>query len=178
MKLFHRVASCLAGALLLLPVVPLPLGAQEDQETIDRKAENAKIAATLADGPGKAILVQRCGDCHSLARVTVGRKSLVSWRNTINVMGANGAIFESREVEPLAQYLAANFAPVVNVNSATASELGGLPGVDPQMAAAIIGYREKNGRFAAVQDLKKVSGVTDEILLKIASRITVGPPPR
>jgi competence ComEA-like helix-hairpin-helix protein len=173
MKLFHRVATCLAGVLFLLP-----LAAQDDQETRDRRAENVKIAADLADGPGKLILVQRCGDCHSLARVTAGRKSLISWRNTINVMVANGAIFEDKDTEPLAQYLAANFALAVNVNSATASELSGVPGLEAQLAAAIIGYREKNGRFAAVQDLKKVPGVTDEILGKIASRITVGPPSR
>jgi competence ComEA-like helix-hairpin-helix protein len=173
MRAFHCVVTGLLGVMVLLPVA-----AQEDQETKDRKAENLKIAEDLPDGPGKTILTARCGDCHSLARVTGGRKSLVSWRNTINVMAANGAIFEDKEVEPLAQYLAVNFALAVNVNSATASELSGVPGVGAQLGAAIVGYREKYGRFATVQDLTKVSGVSDELVRKIASRVTVGVPPR
>jgi len=152
--------------------------AQEDLETKDRRAENRKIAAELPDGPGKTILVARCEDCHSLARITAGRKSLVSWRNTIKVMGANGAIFEDKEIEPLAQYLAANFALPVNINSATASELGGIPGVEPEIAAAIVSYREKNGRFATVQDLGKVKGVTPELVKKIEGRVTTGIAPR
>ena len=80
----------------------------------------------------------RCVDCHSLARVTAGRKSLVSWKNTIQVMVANGAVFDDKEVEPLAQYLAANFALPVNVNSATAAELSSVPGLEPDIAAAIV----------------------------------------
>ncbi len=151
---------------------------QEDPETKERQAENRKIAADLPDGRGKVILVQRCGDCHSLGRITSGKKSLVSWRNTIKVMVANGAVFEDQDAEPLAQYLAAHFAESVNVNSAGTAELKNVPGLDGEIAAAIVDYREKNGRFSTVQDLMKVKGVTDELLKKISGRITVGIPPR
>jgi comEA protein len=166
-------AVCLPGVIVLAQLI-FPIVAQEDQETKDRQAENRKIAADLPDGPGKTILVARCEDCHSLARVTAGKKSLVSWRNTIKVMEANGAIFEDKEIEPLAQYLAANFGLPVNINSATVSELSGIPGVEPEVAAAIVSYREKNGRFATVQDLEKVKGITPELLKKIAARVTTG----
>jgi competence protein ComEA len=172
----HKFRSSLFGIFCSAGLAMLP--AQEDQQTKERRAENIKIAATLPDGPGKTILVERCGDCHSLGRVTSGKKSLVSWRNTIQVMGANGAIFEDKEVEPLARYLAANFALAVNINSASASELSGVPGLNGEIAAAIVAYREKNGRFAAVQDLKKVPGFNDELLVKIANRVTVGTQPR
>ncbi|MCU1262174.1 MAG: uptake protein and related DNA-binding protein-like protein [Bryobacterales bacterium] len=161
---------CSAGLSILL--------AQEDQQNKERREENLKIAAALPDGPGKTILVERCGDCHSLGRVTSGKKSLVSWRNTIQVMAANGAVFEDKEAEPLAQYLAANFALPVNINSASVSELSAIPGLNGETAAAIVAHREKNGRFASVQDLKKVAGFSDALVAKIANRVTVGIQPR
>jgi competence ComEA-like helix-hairpin-helix protein len=173
MRTLSAMVACLPGVIILARLV-CPVAAQDDQEAKDRQAENRKIAAELPDGEGKSILVARCEDCHSLARITSGRKSLVSWRNTIKVMGANGAIFEDKEIEPLAQYLAANFALPVNVNSATASELSSIPGLDPESASAIIDYREKNGRFTTVQDLAKVKGVTPDLLKKIEGRITAG----
>ncbi len=177
MNVLFAVAACLPGAIILTQLA-CPVTGQEDQESRDRQAENRKISANLPDGEGKTILLARCGDCHSLARVTAGKKSLVSWRNTIKVMEANGAIFEDKEIEPLALYLAANLALPVNINSATAGELSGIPGLEPELAAAIVSYREKNGRFMAVQDLLKVKGFTDDVFKRIAARITIGIPPR
>ena len=174
MKMLFAMVACLPGVMILAQSA----AAQEDQETKDRQAENRKIASQLPDGEGKRILIARCEDCHSLARITSGRKSLVSWRNTIKVMGANGAIFEEKEIEPLAQYLATNFALPVNINSATASELSGVPGLEPEIAAAIVTFREKNGRYTTVQDIGKVKGVTAELFKKIEGRITTGIPPR
>jgi competence ComEA-like helix-hairpin-helix protein len=177
MKVLCRVAAYWLGVMLLAPL-PCSGAAQDDQETKDRQAENRKIAADLPDGVGKNILIERCGECHSLGRITSGRKSLVSWTNTIKVMEANGAIFEEKEISPLAQYLAANFALPVNINSAPVSELSAIPGLSPETAAAIVAYREKNGRFARLEDLTKVKGLTDDLLKKIASRITVGVRPK
>lgn len=171
MKLtFPNAAYSLGTAIL----IACSLTAQEDKEAKERQSENQRIAAELPDGPGKTIMVARCVDCHSLARVTSGRKSLVSWKNTIQVMVANGAVFEDKEIDPLAQYLAANFPLPVNVNSATTAELGGVPGLTPEVAAAIVRDREANGKFNTLQDLTRVQGVTGELLKKIASRLTVG----
>lgn len=48
---------------------------------------------------------------------------------------------------------------VVNINTASQTELESLQGIGPAKAKAIIEYREKNGPFATVDDLGKVSGI-------------------
>lgn len=47
----------------------------------------------------------------------------------------------------------------VNINTATQSELETLNGIGPSIADKIIKYREKNGKFKKVEDLKNVSGI-------------------
>lgn len=47
----------------------------------------------------------------------------------------------------------------VNVNSASQTELETISGVGPSLAAKIINYREKNGKFKSIEELKNVSGI-------------------
>lgn len=47
----------------------------------------------------------------------------------------------------------------LNLNRASESELDGLPGVGPVLAKRIIAYRNENGNFATVDELRKVSGI-------------------
>ena len=48
---------------------------------------------------------------------------------------------------------------LVNVNTATATELETLPRIGPVTAQRIIEYREANGPFAAVEDIQDVPGI-------------------
>lgn len=57
--------------------------------------------------------------------------------------------------------------PRLDLNTATARELESLPGIGPVLAARIVEYRRLNGRFASLEDLKKVSGVGDRLLDRI-----------
>ncbi len=61
----------------------------------------------------------------------------------------------------------------VNINSANESELTTLPGIGPSKAQAIISYRDENGRFQTVEDLKNVSGIGDKTFEKLKEFITV-----
>ncbi len=61
----------------------------------------------------------------------------------------------------------------VNINMATAAELDALPGVGAATAAAIVAYRDRNGPFASVDDLAKVSGIGPAKLARIAPNATV-----
>ncbi len=47
----------------------------------------------------------------------------------------------------------------IDVNTADAPTLEGLPGVGPVLAARIVSYREANGRFDTIEDLLDVPGI-------------------
>ncbi len=61
----------------------------------------------------------------------------------------------------------------VNINIASASELTTLDGIGESTAAKIIAYRQANGSFASIEDIKKVSGIGDRKYEAIKDRITV-----
>jgi competence protein ComEA len=49
-------------------------------------------------------------------------------------------------------------ASPLDLNTASISELDALPGIGPSKAAAILKYRERQGRFSAVDELERVPG--------------------
>lgn len=48
---------------------------------------------------------------------------------------------------------------IVNINTATQTELETLPGIGPSLALRIVNYRKENGKFSSIEDIKNVSGI-------------------
>ena len=63
---------------------------------------------------------------------------------------------------------------LINLNTATASELDSLTGVGPSTAKAIISYRTKKGSFSKVEDLLNVPGIGPAKLAALRDQVTVG----
>ena len=61
----------------------------------------------------------------------------------------------------------------VHLNRATESELQTVSGIGQKRAQDIIAYREANGPFRSVDDLKNVSGIGEKTLEKLRDAFTV-----
>lgn len=61
----------------------------------------------------------------------------------------------------------------LDLNSATAEQLDTLPGVGPVTAAAIVAWRQGNGRFANVDQLSEVDGIGPARLEKLRPLVRV-----
>lgn len=62
---------------------------------------------------------------------------------------------------------------LVNINTASQSLLETLPGIGAAKAKEIIAYRQENGFFASIEEIKQVDGIKDALFKKIKSLITV-----
>ena len=61
----------------------------------------------------------------------------------------------------------------ININDADAAAFAGLKGIGPALAERIIRYRDQNGRFGYIDEIKKVKGIGDSLFAKIKDEISV-----
>ena len=66
-----------------------------------------------------------------------------------------------------------NLSLVININTANETELEQLPGIGASIAGRIIDYRNKNGKFKAIEDIKNVTGIGETKFEKIKDLIKV-----
>ena len=62
---------------------------------------------------------------------------------------------------------------LININTATLSELDSLPGIGPAYAQRIIDYRTSKGGFSSINDLLNVKGIGNKTLEKFKDKITL-----
>jgi competence ComEA-like helix-hairpin-helix protein len=72
-----------------------------------------------------------------------------------------------------AQAVAPEKSKSVNINTASMEDLVQLPRVGEKVAERIIEYRQKNGPFKTIEDLKAVNGIGDKNFDQIRHMITV-----
>ncbi|SHG84960.1 competence protein ComEA [Thermosyntropha lipolytica DSM 11003] len=67
-----------------------------------------------------------------------------------------------------------NNAGKVNINTASAEELAAkLNGIGPQLAKRIVDYRNQNGKFKSIDEIKNVSGIGEKRFEQIKDQICV-----
>ena len=62
---------------------------------------------------------------------------------------------------------------LININTATVSELEQLPNVGPTIASNIVLYREQNGNFESIEQLKEVKRIGNKTFEKLKDFVTV-----
>jgi competence protein ComEA len=129
----------------------------------------------LPDAPGKDTVVRVCGNCHEPRRAASVRLTREGWTSLVQDMVQRGAKGTDAELNEVVEYMAANFlgeAPrPLNINSAAAIDFEMVVGLLRRESAAVIAYREKNGAFKSIDELKNVPGLDFSKIEKNKDRI-------
>jgi competence ComEA-like helix-hairpin-helix protein len=62
----------------------------------------------------------------------------------------------------------------IEVNRASAAELGRLPGVGPALAGRIVADRQQRGAFSGIAELDRVTGIGPAMLARLAPHLSFG----
>ncbi len=114
-------------------------------------------------GSGKQAVEKVCKGCHEMDTVIQVRRTMIGWQDMVQDMVSRGAEGSDDELSAVVQYLTQFFGKI-NVNTATAKELGTFLLLTDKETQAIVDYRETNGNFKDFEQLKTVPGVSAERL--------------
>jgi len=67
---------------------------------------------------------------------------------------------------------------MVNINTATRTELIQVPKIGEKMAERIVDFRKANGPFRRIEDIMNVKGMGEKTFLAIRPYLTVGKTPQ
>jgi competence protein ComEA len=128
----------------------------------------------LPAGAGKDTLIRVCSSCHSPDNVIANGQDRDGWEATITKMAGFGAQGTDDDYTAILEYLVKNFPanPPVNVNKATAAQLESGLGFTAAESGAVVEYREKNGDFKTLDELKKVPDLDAKKIDTKKARIT------
>ena len=121
-------------------------------------AQTTTEKSPFPPGPGREALFKVCNDCHGPESVLGQLKTREEWSKTLDEMAANGAQGTEEEWNRLLDYLDQHYS-LVFVNTAPAKELALKLDVAADVADAIVRTRTDKGKFASIDELKRVPGV-------------------
>ena len=82
---------------------------------------------------------------------------------------------DENDAENLADLLDELRARPLDINTATAAELAGIPAFSALVAGRIVAYRTDRGRFASLPELQQVPGVTEQVYAEARPFLFIGP---
>ena len=142
-------------------------------------ANSIELESLPGIGPSKAAAImqyrQDHGPFESLSELDsvpgIGPATLQNISSLVTFSGETTAVMASTSKSP--SKTAASTGSLVNVNTATQTELTTLPGIGPSKAAAIIEYRHTNGAFSDCIQLTRVRGIGEATLKNISPQCIV-----
>ena len=90
----HRVRRTLAPLAVVSAIVCLPITGADDK---------------FPDGPGKAVLLKVCTQCHTADPIASLHRTKDEWKDTLDAMKGYGAEATDEEIGIILDYLVKNF---------------------------------------------------------------------
>ena len=129
-----------------------------------------QAADKLPEAPGKAVLAKMCTSCHGTDVITDAPRTVPSWVDTVLSMKDFGAEGSDEEWKAVTDYIVVNLAHL-EVNKSTAAEMAQVLRVSEKVAEEVVAYREKQGGFKAIGDLKQAPGLDAATIDALAPRL-------
>lgn len=136
---------------------------------------------TVPEGTRIAAAVEACGgmlptaakESINLAQVLKdGQQITVPERQQLPAQAVSGAASAAAQAKAAAAGGAVS-SGLVNINTADEKLLDTLPGIGPAMAKRIIEYRETQGPFTAIEELKRVKGIGEAKFAKLKDKVCI-----
>ena len=149
-KIYYAVCTTLAVFLALIMIYrEIPRGNSIEDKSIQERLIPAEVTAAE----------------------TLFQKYEIQEAETVSVPGENEALLVTEFVRKSETQEGSDNA--VNLNTAGLKELMSLKGIGEKKAESIIEYREANGGFTCVDDLRNISGIGSKTIEAIRDYVTV-----
>lgn len=145
----------MSRALFRLPFISLPLAILVLTLASVQANQAPAPPDGLPDAPGKDVLLRTCTVCHGADYIVDTPRTVPGWQETLAAMKDNGAEASDEDWKAVSDYLITHLAQL-NVNDATVEQIELVFGVSEQMAKGVVAYRDMQGGFKTIDDLKKV----------------------
>lgn len=119
-------------------------------------------------------LISKAGGLTDNADISsVNRAEKLKDHELVIIPDKNSAQKDNSNVKILGNGKDNSSSKLININTADENELDSLPGIGPSRAKDIIRYREENGGFQNIEDIKKIKGIGESSFEKLKDKITV-----
>jgi competence protein ComEA len=119
-------------------------------------------AQSPPEGPGKDVFESVCSLCHDGPKAVMGKQwTRAQWDAKVTEMLQEEPDITPLEIAAIVEYLSSNFKPggTIYVNRAAAKDLETALELSTRDAEAIVRYRDEQGSFKTLDDLKNVPGL-------------------
>jgi competence protein ComEA len=123
-------------------------------KTTDRIVDAVKIAGGASEEANLDLI-------NLAALLKDGQKIIVPYKTYSETMGDNSTNTYNH-VASMASSSPTSTSTKININTANASMLQNLSGIGPVLSERIIEYRDQNGLFGVIDDIKDVSGIGEK----------------
>ena len=157
------------------PVASSPVAAQEVLVHVAGKVKKPGVVRLDADSRVEDAINAAGGVLPNtdVSTLNLARKVNDGEQILVGVEGADSSVNGETEGTAAAGGEPAGGNGKISINQATKEQLEKLPGVGESLAERIIAYRQEQGKFQSVEDLKNVSGIGEKKYAALAGMISL-----